>query len=120
MLDRKVTIYVPGTTGRTTPDPEAQATWVDMVLEFLAVQFGGGTADAPSTGAWMSPEHGLIKEPVVKVYSYTNVEGLQNGISAVLEFVGRIAREMGQEAVSVDFDGSLRFVTPEDSIIAAA
>lgn len=118
MLNKKVTIYVPGTTGVNKPAPELQAQVVTDALTIFADYFGGSTAIA-GRGAWISQEHGLVVEPVVLVYAYTDADGLARNLSAVKSFAVAVAGRMSQECVCVEVDGELHFISTEAQAEAA-
>jgi hypothetical protein len=105
-LTNKVAIYVPGTNGANT-----QATndyWVDMALETLSEQFGGATAQAV-TGAWVSDEHGLIKEQTTVVYANAS-EVTDDNMNQVVGFAIAMCEALSQEAVAIEHNGAMYFV----------
>lgn len=111
-LNHIVKLYVPGTVNVNQLDPVAQAKYTDIALTELAGMFGGATVQ-PAIGAWVSQSAGLVKEPVNIVGAYCTEEGLHNNRDNVVQLATRLAKEMGQEAVSLEIDGELLFVTAE-------
>lgn len=110
MLNVKVAVYVPSTVKGNQPAPPALiAKWVRESKVRLANLFGGFTS-YHAEGGWYSPEHGLIEESVTVVQAYTDTEGLTK-VPQVRELAKEIASEMEQEAVSVEVNGELHFVS---------
>lgn len=115
-LDHKTAIYIPSTIGVNRPCPDLQGRMTDLALERLSRLFGGATA-LPGIGAWVSEAHGLVKEPVNFVFSFTDETALNRHVEAVLDLAAQIGAEMQQEAVAVEIGGRLCLV---DSKAAAA
>jgi len=109
MLNRKIALYVPGTTDVNVPAPEQQAAAVVHALEQFAEWFGGATV-IDGQGAWMSDEHGLVVEPVRIVYCFTDAEGLAKHLSEVKLLARHVCRAMSQECVSLEVAGELQFI----------
>ena len=59
----------------------------------------------------MSPIHGLVEESVTVVSSFTDDRGLFH-VGEVKAFASRLAEALSQEAIAVEVDSSLHFVTP--------
>ncbi len=111
MLQHKVAIIVPSTVnGSELASRQLVNQWVKAAKLKFARMFGGFTSHV-ANGGWVSEQHGLIEESVTVVSSFTDSEGLRF-IEDVKEFAARMAEAMGQEAVSVEVDHSLEFVTP--------
>ena len=110
MLDHKVALYVPSTINGNQPAPAEQiARWVKASKIKLASLFGGFTA-YQAQGGWYSETHGLIEEDVTIVQAYTDEDGLAK-IGQFRELAAAIARDMGQEVVSLEVNGTLIFVS---------
>jgi hypothetical protein len=107
MLNKRVVIYVPGKTGDEL-QPEAQARWKRRALERFSELFGGATAQV-AEGAWMG-DGGLVIEPVVIVYSYTDADGEVRHRGAVMDLAREMAADMRQECVSVEMGGGMEFI----------
>ena len=75
----------------------------------FAELFGGFTSHN-AVGGWLSPIHGLVEEPVTVVASFTDEHGLTR-LGEVKAFASRLAEALSQEAVAVEVDHSLEFVT---------
>jgi len=110
MLDKKVAVYIPSTVNGNQPAPAAKiARWVREAKIALASLFGGFTA-YNGEGGWYSPEHGLIEEKVTIVQAFTDEAGLER-VGKLRELAKEMASDMGQEAVSLEVNGTLNFVT---------
>jgi hypothetical protein len=95
MLDHKVALYVPSTINGNQPAPAEQiARWVKASKIKLASLFGGFTA----------------YQDVTIVQAYTDEDGLAK-IGQLRELAAAIARDMGQEVVSLEVNGTLNFVS---------
>lgn len=111
MLQHKVAIIVPSTiNGSETAPRQLVNQWLKSAKIKFARLFGGFTAHK-AIGGWVSDQHGLIEEAVTVVSSFTDDDGLRF-VGDVREFAARMAEALGQEAVSVEVDHSLEFVTP--------
>lgn len=108
-MQNRVAVYVPGTSGAVNSDPALAARMVETVAARLSELFGGATISL-AAGAWMSAEHGLIREDVQIVYSYCTSEQLEQGAEDVLTLAHMVKREMEQEAVSVEINGALYLI----------
>ncbi len=110
-LEHRIAVIVPSTVNGNEAAPnEVVAKWSKAAKVKFARLFGGFTAHK-AVGGWVSAEHGLIEEPVTVVASFTDDDGLIF-LDDVKEFAARMADEMGQEAVSVEVDHQLEFVSP--------
>ncbi len=116
MLNRRIAVYVPSTVKGNVPAPaELVAKWVKAAKVKLATLFGGFTA-TPGVGGWVSAEHGLIEEAVTIVAAHTDDNGIRQHSEAVREFALTLAVALEQEAVSVQIDNSLEFVTAAPAV----
>ena len=107
--DHIVKIYVPSTSNVIESDLTKAQHFTDYCLTQLARMFGGATAQQ-AQGAWISPVHGLVKEPIVIVFAFCSQESLDQYRGDVFQLAAEIAMEMKQEAVSVEIDNGLYFV----------
>lgn len=109
MLNHKVAVYVPSTVNGNQPAPsETIDKWVRAAKIALASLFGGITSYR-AEGGWISPEHGLIEESVTIVQAFTNEDGLVH-VAKLRQLAKDIAIDMGQEAVSLEINGTLNFI----------
>ena len=106
-LDSKVAIYVPTTIDAVTKCDNSEM--VKRVLTTLSNLFGGATA-TDAVGGWVSSEHGLITERVTIVYSFCKSEVFADNIDAILELCEAIKSEMSQEAVTLEYNGQVKFI----------
>lgn len=110
MLNHRVALYVPSTlNGNETAPAELVEKFVRQAKIKLAQLFGGFTS-YKADGGWYSPTLGLVEEPVTIVQAFTDESNLKH-VAAVEALAAEIAAEMGQEAVSVEVDNELRFIT---------
>ena len=109
MLTHKVAVYVPSTVQGNIPAPVATVErWVKESKTRLSRLFGGFTSYR-AQGGWVSETQGLVEEDVTIVQAFTDESGLSH-VPAVKALAQEIARDMSQEAVSVEVDGTLYFV----------
>ena len=106
-LDSKVAIYVPSTNNAVESCDNTGM--VKRVLSKLSDMFGGATA-TDAIGGWNSIEHGLITERVTIVYSFCKSEDFANHFDEVLELCESIKSEMSQEAVTLEYNGQVKFI----------
>ena len=110
MLQHKVAIVIPSTVNVSeSASPEIVRHWVQAAKVKFARLFGGFTSHK-ACGGWVSQEHGLIEEAVTVVASFTDDDGL-GFVEAIREFAAELAEAMGQEAVAVEVDHRLEFVS---------
>jgi len=103
VLTSKVTLYVPSVDSNGHSLPHA-AFFVQNTVEYLSEAFGGCTM-MDAVGFWLSSNR-LQRESVVVIYSFaSNLSKDQK--SSVLEYSRWLKREMKQEAIAVEIDGSL-------------
>jgi len=108
-LSHRVAVYVPGTAGPVAADPALADRMTATAAGRLSELFGGATISL-AAGAWMSAEHGLIREQVQIVYSYCTAEQLEQHAADVRALAEQVKSEMAQEAVSVEIDNKLYFI----------
>ena len=109
-LGARVTLYVPGTRDVSIPlTPSEIEEAVRNAATFLSGLFGGATS-IPARGFWLSREDGsLVYEQTTLVYAHAKrVSRTQR--QAVFEYARLLKARYGQEAVSVEINGKLRFV----------
>lgn len=106
-LDSKVAIYVPSTNNAVESCDNSMM--VKLVLSELSELFGGATA-TDAIGGWMSTEHGLITERVTIVYSFCKSEQFAENIERILDLCEAIKTEMNQEAVTLEYNGQVKFI----------
>ena len=115
MLNHRIAVIVPSTVKGNEPAPAALvAKWVKAAKVKLGTLFGGFTA-TKGEGGWVSPTHGLIEESVTVVAAFTDEEGLSKA-QDVREFALALAVAMEQEAVSVQIDNTLEFISAAPAV----
>ena len=88
---------------------------VKYVMTELSKLFGGATA-SKSVGGWMSQTHGLILEDVTIVYAYCTSGQAANHFEDVFAICEKIKHDMKQEAVTLEYNGQVKFVWIELSV----
>ena len=106
-LPQRVALYVPGTQGADTATDNAAQ--VERVAAEFSRMFGGATAQ-DSNGFWMSNTAGLVRETVTIVYANCTADQLRERLPDVLTLAQQIKREMAQEAVSAEINGTLYII----------
>ena len=71
--------------------------------------FGGATA-TEARGYWCSQSVGLVAEGVTIVYSAATPEAVQEHAAEVVQLCQQIKKDMQQEGVSLDVDGTLYII----------
>lgn len=106
-LDCKFAVYVPSTNDVNKACDNTEM--VKYVLAELSKLFGGATA-SKSVGAWMSDKEGLVLEDVTIVYAFCTSEQAGEHFADVYAICEKIKREMNQEAVTLEYNGQVKFV----------
>ena len=108
MLSHCFKIYVPSTTDiNISVDNSAS---VANTLQFLSGLFGGATS-YDARGAWVSDSAGLVLENVTICYAFCSLSQKVRNRRAVLDFAKDLCKTMRQEAISVEIDGRLFFIS---------
>lgn len=109
-LKHRISVFVPGTTSVDQPMTATEhKAHVRTALRTLSVLFGGATAQS-ATGGWVNSQGNLVVETVTEVYSYTSELSIPQ-LRAVRQLALSLARECGQEAITVTVDGEMFFLT---------
>lgn len=106
-LASKITVFVPATTH--VGKPTNNAVQVQATAEMLSRLFGGATSSS-AIGYWVSESAGLIKEKTTVVFAYCDQTALENHIEAVVDYCKAMKKDMGQESVALEVNGSMYFV----------
>lgn len=106
-LDCKFSVYVPSTNNVNESCDNSEM--VKYVLSELSKMFGGATASR-SVDAWMSESEGLVLEDVTIVYAFCTSEQAADHFSDVYAICERIKSEMNQEAVTLEYNGQVKFI----------
>ena len=83
---------------------------VKKVIGELSDLFGGATA-TPSIGGWRCENGEVVVENTTIVYSFCTTEQAIKHAGDVLAIAQRLCREYNQEAVTVEYNGQVKFVT---------
>ncbi len=107
----RVAIYVP-TTIHDRPAPADVVCYQrDKVAELLSRWFGGYT-ELRGSGGWYSEKKGkLIRETVYVVYAAADPATINAVLPRLVEVAQSIAVAMDQEAITVEVNGTVYFVT---------
>lgn len=106
-LNCKFAVYVPSTNDVNNSCDNTEM--VKYVLSELSKLFGGATA-TKGIGGWVSESAGLVLEEVTIVYAFCTSEQAAESFAAVYAICERIKSEMGQEAVTLEYNGQVKFV----------
>lgn len=109
-LDCQVKIYIPGTIDVNKDGANLQQVYTKRALELFSNLFGGATSGR-YTGAWMS-KNGLVTEDVNIIYAFCTGEQFRAGLESIYNLGREICINMGQEAVSLEFNNKLGFIEP--------
>lgn len=110
-LPYEISVYVP-----STKDVDKQVTKPEMdhrtseVTKYLADKFGGYTS-MNTTGGYFDHKHKLVKEPVIKITSFSTEKDFQRNKQNLLDQIRDWSKEWGQEAVGLEFEGDLYYVS---------
>lgn len=111
-LNHRVTIYVPSTYEGNKPARRMARKATAHTARVFSALFGGATATT-ARGYWMSDKHGLIGETQTLVFSACTEADKEKHTARVIDTARALCRWMKQEAVTVEIDGVLQFVTAE-------
>lgn len=106
-LNAKVAIYVPSTTDVSVPTDNKK--FVNKVMTKFSEWFGGCTL-TPAVGGWVSNSGALVVENVTIVYAFCTSESFGEHFKEVYTLATEIRDEMKQEAVTLEYNGQVKFV----------
>lgn len=106
-LNAKVAIYVPSTTDINVPTDNKE--YVNNVMTKFSEWFGGCTS-TPAVGGWVSNSGALVVEKVTIVYAFCTPESFGEHFEEVYALAAEIRDEMKQEAVTLEYNGQVKFV----------
>lgn len=105
VLGHSVSIFVPST---VNVDNEADSSFIQAVVDFVAVElsnkFGGGNAESPRKGFWVSDNVGLVVEGVIPVNA-SFVERTPENEAFIIDLASTVKQLMSQESVYFTIDG---------------
>lgn len=106
-LSCKITVYVPATVNVNQEiDNTAQ---VERVARLLSECFGGATA-SPVRGYWVAGDSSLVAEKTTMVFAYCSSDDAEKYIDDVVRECEALKREMGQEAIALEYNGAMYFI----------
>ena len=106
-LNAKVAIYVPSTTDVNKPCDNKNV--VNKVMTEFSKWFGGCTS-TPAVGGWVSNSGALVVENVTIVHAFCTPESFGEHFEEVYTLATEIRDEMKQEAVTLEYNGQVKFV----------
>lgn len=106
-LNAKVAIYVPSTTDVNVPTDNKK--FVNKVMTKFSEWFGGCTS-TPAVGGWVSNSGALVVENVTIVHAFCTPESFGKHFEEVYTLATEIRDEMRQEAVTLEYNGQVKFV----------
>ena len=110
-LDSKVAIYVPSTNNVSEADAAGlQTKFVNTLIAEFSRMFGGATA-MDVRGGWMCDNGQIVTENVQIVYSFCTGAAFEANAAAVVGLAKRICKEMSQEAVTLEYNNGVAFIT---------
>ena len=109
-LNCRWAIYVPSTKNVTERIDNTEE--VRRVIGELSDLFGGATA-TPAIGGWRTATGEVVVENVTSVYAFCTSEQSIAHAAEVVAIAQRICRDYTQEAVTVEYNGQVKFVTAE-------
>ena len=107
-LNCRWAVYVPST--KNVNEAIDNTNEVKRVIGELSDLFGGATA-TPSIGGWRCENGEVVVENTTIVYSFCTTDQAIKHAGDVLAIAQRLCREYNQEAVTVEYNGQVKFVT---------
>jgi len=105
--NNQVAVFIPTTYEVNKPVDTTK--YIDETLAFLGKKFGGATSEEVK-GIWNSNEIGLVGERLYKVHTYATSTDLHNKLNDVIEYVGRMKKELKQEAMAIEINQKLTLI----------
>jgi hypothetical protein len=106
-LNCRFAVYVPSTINVNEETDNNEQ--VIFVMKRLSELFGGATS-TPSKGGWVCQNGDLVIETVNIVYAFCTSEQAVEKFEDVLSICEKLKREMNQEAVTLEYNGQIKFV----------
>lgn len=106
-LDCRIAVYVPSTVD--VDKPTNNSDMVTHVMRELSALFGGATS-TQACGAWIDTQGNTIIEKVTIVYSFCTSEQAATHFEKVIALCTHIKNEMNQEAVTLEYNGQVKFI----------
>ena len=106
-LEQRIAVYIPST--KNVDEAIDNSEYVDMSASLFSSCFGGATA-SENFGYWEGSK-GLTKEQTTIVYSFCDEKALEENLDKVIDFCEWLCSELTQDAVSLDVNGTLYFIS---------
>ena len=81
----------------------------ERVARLLSECFGGATA-SPVRGYWVAENGALVAEKTTMVFAFCDTAAAEKYIDDVVTLCNELKHEMGQEAVALEYNGSMYFI----------
>jgi len=111
---RRFALYLPDQDcfGKELEDAER---WIQEACYILTTITGGATRLPPAKGMWLNRTTGqIIQETTHVVFTYFDPQSFFKDLHLLHDFVARFGRETMQEAVMVELDNKLFFISDFD------
>ena len=107
-LNCRWAVYVPSTKEVNQAIDNTEE--VKRVIGELSDLFGGATA-TPSIGGWRCENGEVVIEKTTIVYAFCTTEQAIEHATDVITIAKRLCKQYSQEAVTVEYNGQVKFVT---------
>jgi hypothetical protein len=111
-LPLETTLYVPSTDAKQRIIPENKQAQRVMLARRKMSQLFGGYTSVRATGGWISGKKRLIREPVFKVTSFSEVSKFKRNKGAFVKNVKDWGKAWGQQQMSVEYEGDMYWINP--------
>lgn len=109
-MNCKFSVYVPSTDN--VDEHIDNTAEVERIIGELSDMFGGATA-TPAKGGWRCADGKVVVEDVTIVYAFCTTEQATDHFMDVYGICQRLCQEFHQEAVTLEYNGQVKFVTAE-------
>lgn len=106
-MNCKFSVYVPSTDNVNEKIDNKK--FVDKVNDELACCFGGSTC-TPAKGAWICEDGSVVYEDITICYAFCTSKQAEENFDKVLTLCEWLKKEMHQEAISLEYNGQLKFI----------
>ena len=107
-LNCRWAVYVPSTKDVNQAIDNTEE--VKRVIGELSDLFGGATA-TPSIGGWRCENGEVVIEKTTIVYAFCTTDQAIEHATDVIAIAKRLCKQYSQEAVTVEYNGQVKFVT---------
>jgi hypothetical protein len=107
----KITLYLPNK-DRYGNQVESIQHWIHEARTMFSVLFGGSTYIAEAKGMWFNKTDNIfMEESTAIIMAYVDIEELQKHMNTLQRFVQNFLTITNQDAVAIEFDGYMHFVS---------